>query len=258
MRVVVINLDRSPERLATFRAEAERVGLAFERLPAVEAEAVAERHGRLTRGEVGCFESHRAAWRSLVESGDPWLAVFEDDAVLAAAVTGFLAAPERFPAGADLIKIEAYPDRVTIGPRALAFDGFALHPMRSRHRGSAGYVLSRRAAMSLLERTEGYRRAIDMMVFDPREEAVRGLRILQAVPGLCIQEHLLAERAGRPPLHSSLIEHSNAPAEPRPATLVRRLSREIRRLARQLAGRARAAREMVLRSRQLVVPFLGS
>ncbi len=43
MRVVVINLDRSPERLAEFGAEAARCGLDFERLPAIDGRLLADR-----------------------------------------------------------------------------------------------------------------------------------------------------------------------------------------------------------------------
>ena len=47
MRVLVINLDRSPERLDAFGAEAARCGLAFERLPAVDGQLLADGDARL-------------------------------------------------------------------------------------------------------------------------------------------------------------------------------------------------------------------
>ena len=260
MRVVVINLDRSPDRLAMFREQAEGMGLAFERMAAIDARTVVEPRGRLTAGEIACFESHRRAWKELVESGDGWLAVFEDDVVLAPALAGLLAAPEQLPARADLIKLEAFTDEVALARRHLAFDGFALHCMLSRHRGSAGYLISRRAAARLLQQTDGFLRPIDVLIFDPDNPVTRGLRLLQAVPALCIQEHFLAKKAFRPPRHESLIRHSGPTTVPRPSQLtpLGRLGREIRRLGTQVVRLAARIRKGFVPSQRMVVPFAES
>src|ERR1700756_754850 len=49
-----------------------------------DEEAARDRYGRpLTRGELGCFMSHRSVWRKIAESGRSAV-VIEDDALLEA------------------------------------------------------------------------------------------------------------------------------------------------------------------------------
>lgn len=79
----VINLAEASERLESMRRQ---LGDAFERIEA-------KRTGEVNRfrwwcavlrprvkGELGCAESHKEAWRRLVESGEKCAAIFEDDA----------------------------------------------------------------------------------------------------------------------------------------------------------------------------------
>ena len=110
MRVLLINLDRSPERLAEFQAEAARCGLAFERLPAVDGRTLTEaeiaalvdpkfRFQPMGPGEIGIFLSHREAWRIAAAGPDRWTAVMEDDVRLADDVPALLAAIEEIDPG---------------------------------------------------------------------------------------------------------------------------------------------------------------
>jgi glycosyl transferase family 25 len=252
MRVVVINLDRSPDRLEMFRAQAETLGIAFERLAAVDAATIQLRRGSLTPSEIACFESHRLAWQSLVDSGEPWLAVFEDDVILAPPIAEFLSDPKRFPTNADLIKLETSACKLVISRRRVRFRSHSLHRMLSIHWGSAGYIVSRRAAIRLLERTADYILSVDDVIFDPEGASTRDIRILQAVPALCIQEQALALVEKRPLLVESLIEHSwGAVVVPPPKPVQGKFSREVRRLGRQIVDLARKPFKY-----SLVVPFI--
>lgn len=259
MRVVVINLDRSPDRLAMFREQAERLGIAFERLPAIDAETVRTKHGDLTKYEIACFESHRLAWKSLVDSGESGLAVFEDDVWLAQPIASLLAMAS-FPPDIDLIKLETFAEPVRISPKAVPLQGFALHRLQTLHWGSAGYILSRHAAIQLLARTEAFQQPIDMLIFDPEGAVSREMRILQVVPALCIQEHLAASLQSRPVLLPSLIDHSRiAPiGEPRKLGAMTKIGRELRRMGVHVVEAPTRLRKAFRPSREIVVPFRES
>jgi glycosyl transferase family 25 len=91
---LVINLDRSPHRLDSIRAQLDAAGIAFERLPALEGRALSPEqlalvdvptyrrsHGKEpTAGEMGCYLSHLAAMRTFLASGHAHCLVLEDDA----------------------------------------------------------------------------------------------------------------------------------------------------------------------------------
>ena len=92
-RAYVINLDRNPERLATFRGRYAASGLPhpLERFPALDGRALdydavvhpaaraeldevlatgrRRRHEQLTPGAVGCYHSHLACWRAAAARG---------------------------------------------------------------------------------------------------------------------------------------------------------------------------------------------
>ena len=87
----VINLDRSPERLARFLADNAMPGLAITRLAGVDGRTI-DRDGLIRAGlmaadlrhadnVLGCSLSHVACWK-LVAQGDRPVVICEDDAVL--------------------------------------------------------------------------------------------------------------------------------------------------------------------------------
>ena len=93
MRVLVINLDRSPDRLATVMNELTRCGLSGERMPAIDGLTLAadsegnipgfKRRGRgreaYYRGSAGCYFSHLKALETAI-AGDIWpCLIVEDD-----------------------------------------------------------------------------------------------------------------------------------------------------------------------------------
>ena len=90
----VINLERSPKRLARIAADLAQAGIAFERFAAIEGrnldpsqcpdfdrQAYERLHGKLpTANELGCYFSHVGAIRAFLASGREWGLILEDDA----------------------------------------------------------------------------------------------------------------------------------------------------------------------------------
>lgn len=198
MKAYCINLDRRPDRLAHMTAEFARAGIPFERIPAVDGQdpevaAAAARlppylHGkRISAGVHGCFESHRAAWRRLVESGDPWAMVFEDDLILASGLEIYQQ-ESWIPAGADIVKLETYgvqvhvmpAHKMTVGARTLAL-------LRSYHHGAGAYILSVKTAQRFLADTRPIGLPVDRAIFDEHSPLRQGLTIYQMIPAPVVQ-----------------------------------------------------------------------
>ncbi len=207
MRVLVINLDRSPERLGEFQGEAARCGLAFERLAAVDGRALPEiatlvdpkfRFQPVGRGEVAIFLSHRAAWRIAATGTDRWTAVMEDDARLADDVPALLAAIEEIDPDAGIVRLETTLRRVLIDDDSVALvPGRSLHRMRSWHGGTAAYAIHRNTAADLLARSERISDPLDQWLFNPLSPVFATLNVAQVVPGAAVQAALLdAAKAG--------------------------------------------------------------
>ncbi|MBR6389310.1 MAG: glycosyltransferase family 25 protein [Opitutales bacterium] len=92
--VVLINLDRSKERLARMQARLAQLGVDFARMPAVDGKVYkftdlefdekgyARRVGkRKNSGEIGCYLSHYNAINLFLESEKKFALILEDDAV---------------------------------------------------------------------------------------------------------------------------------------------------------------------------------
>lgn len=95
LKVILINLDRSIKRREQMQERLSRLGLEYERLPAIDGKTqwqallpsvdvpAFERHvGRkILPGEIGCYHSHLQAWQGLMHSTQEILLVLEDDVV---------------------------------------------------------------------------------------------------------------------------------------------------------------------------------
>jgi glycosyl transferase, family 25 len=180
MELYFINLSRRGDRRAAMETQARWLGLALTRLNAMDAREADlkeldhwfEKNGPLgviPKGDQCCFLSHRLAWTRLVESGDAYAAVLEDDVELSPRAPLVLQNEDWIPPGTDLIKLEHYgpaSQSVLLSDFKDVGHGFRLGRMRSRHTGAAAYILSRRAAELLLA-TPRFDLPVDHVLFNP-------------------------------------------------------------------------------------------
>ena len=111
MKTFLINLERSPERLAFMKEQLDRLGLPFLRIPAVDGRALspsdrARRFSRvrsfiaakkrLSDAEIGVALSHGDCCRRMVAENVPLALVLEDDVALADGFPEALARAEKF------------------------------------------------------------------------------------------------------------------------------------------------------------------
>jgi glycosyl transferase family 25 len=144
-----------------------------ENVPGYDAQARRRRYGfQLTKGEVGCYLSHRAVWHQLVESGDDAWCVMEDDLML---VDGFKKTT------AELYETRAHWDVVRLmgiikRPQteyAVLGSGVKVMWMDRQPVGSQCYVLTRDAAIRLLDYTDKILHALDIAIDRHWEHGLR-------------------------------------------------------------------------------------
>lgn len=186
--ILLINLDRSPDRLAFMAGQFDRLGLAFTRLPATDGADISETDfGRLadtymrpiSKSELGCLTSHMRAWRHCVDAGRPAL-VLEDDAFLSDRLPVFLAELADLHLS-ELVNLETrgIPKRISRRPFAKADkSGVKLHTMYIDRGGAAGYIVTPQSAKALLDFAAGYAAPADAFI------DLSGVARLQTEPGL--------------------------------------------------------------------------
>jgi glycosyl transferase, family 25 len=175
-----INLDRDELRRARMDAELSKLGLAFERFPAVlwTAISTAEQaslyseslnakqfHQPLVNGEKGCYASHLKLWRSLLDSRHEAMIILEDDVCLAPDFALVASAITSIPNAWEMIKLIG---RTSLGkaekvkhrePLCLGYQLLTYHRIPSL---TAGYAISRRGAEKLLRTRTPFGRPIDV------------------------------------------------------------------------------------------------
>ena len=196
MKIYVINLARRPERMRYMQEQLAKVGVAYERVDAVdgarlsgsECKSLARRfrwwcaRGYMPRaGEIGCAMSHRSVWRKMKDAEDRAFCVLEDD----------VAVSDRFAEMLD--KAESFAAR-SASPLAILLTPFCAEPQGGFTEGSfgriawaastGGYVLNREAAQRLLFATA----RLDSPIDEWSRWAKRGGIALYATqPSVCSQ-----------------------------------------------------------------------
>ena len=164
MRVFVINLDRSPERLRSVRESAEAFGIELTRVPAVDGGKLPpgrplpvdtrtfERiHGkRILPGEIGCYLSHLDTLEAIAAGDDLHAVIVEDDVRFTAGFLPFLDKLRRLE-GWDAVKLVNHRTRGFVTHAAV---GDAIRIGRCAHGpcgSSAAYVVTKAGAARLLQ-----------------------------------------------------------------------------------------------------------
>ena len=233
MQVLIINLDRSTDRLAFQHAQMAALGLSYTRIPAVNAQDLTideadpywnrwERPMRLS--EKACFLSHRAVWTQISLSDKPAL-VLEDDAVLATTVPALLAQVGKRQ-DIDHLTLETR-GRKKLMARKPKSDSIITRLYQDRS-GAAAYVLWPAGAKKLLART-----ARQAAIADAAICATYNLRSFQAEPALAVQLDFCAHYGVAVPLHTATSINESRPKSSS-AFMLRRVIAQMRQGVRQL------------------------
>jgi glycosyl transferase family 25 len=193
--IYVINLDRDTERMASIHANLVRIGLSYERLPAVMGKDVPDweklvdlpayawrnRLDMPRAGEVGCYLSHLVAMETFLKTDASWCVILEDDVEVLPACADVLRSLSEKDDW-DLVKLFNFHSGMPVKKRAL---GSAHHLVAhlTRTTSSAAYVVNRRAAETLLKSMRPISEQVDHALDRPWETGLRtrGIRPMPVV-----------------------------------------------------------------------------
>ncbi len=174
MKAYVINLDRNPERMEAIGSRLDSLGIAYERVRAVDGAALSEEERRrAVRGlrwlcangervrppQIGCALSHKAAYEKMLAEGEPVCCVLEDDAAFGSAAARVLGEVERFldPDRAQVVLLSDHSKDVR--GQSLSIDDverLSGEDVRIERRegewGAEAYCITRAAAKRILAR----------------------------------------------------------------------------------------------------------
>jgi len=254
MRLYVINLDRSPDRLARLGVQFSKQGLDFTRIEAVDACALSDAQYRavqehniwsqnLTRGEVACFLSHGRALERFIADDVPYGVIFEDDVTLGGDAAKLLNRTDwlinmtnKTGERIDIVKLETSGKKVWLG-QPLPLEGeasnvFALARLKSTHIMAAAYLISRHSAMRLVDVMRGKAAPFDHFLFNFSCNLAQEFALYQLDPAIVVQAGLVSTLEGERALDKKCLKSRRSWF----GTLTREARRLVRRTSRGLWG----------------------
>jgi glycosyl transferase family 25 len=196
-----INLSTRADRRQFMQEQFARLDIVAERIDAVTVDDVGEARMALhsdprnpwamTRVEVACVMSHEKAWGHMLDAGQEFALVLEDDAVLGDGLRAFL--DPTFSSGlrADLVKLETTYEQVRLGRAVRTLDGrFGVHQLLASHMGAAAYIISASMARRALADPRLPRMSADRYLFSRGGPVIPHRGLFQVAPAPVVQlEH---------------------------------------------------------------------
>ncbi|MCB8746895.1 glycosyltransferase family 25 protein [Rhodoferax sp. U2-2l] len=207
----VINLDKDVARLEFFESNFKKLGLAFERVAAVDGRVVSDdeyqafmkdrpRHNKdWARGQMGCFLSHYLVWQKVASGDQRFCAVFEDDIHISDDLAWILMNDAWIPDGVDIIRLETSTNRVRLTSQAILTQANrTAYGVQSTSWCAGGYLISRQAAQALLDLPWHTHEPADAMLYNFSDSPISTrFNILQFNPALCTQDKHLVTGGGK-------------------------------------------------------------
>jgi glycosyl transferase, family 25 len=191
VNVYLINLNRSPERLAHISKQLHELQVPFERVTAFDAsnedlslcqidrQVFAKVHGRtqIRNAEIGCHQSHFAALDRFVKSDTKFAVIFEDDIQIGNSINLTLDQLQLWSDEWDIVPLFHWHRGTPI--RVKRSGNFTLNVFLTAVTSSAAYVVNRPAAKVLLAHMKVQTACVDHELFDV---AAHGLRLRGITP----------------------------------------------------------------------------
>jgi glycosyl transferase family 25 len=194
MNALVINLNRSKDRLDFMSQQLDRLNIKFKRIEAVDANNMdddlyqknAYGWNRVLRySEIACFFSHKKAWEIVVNKDEPYV-IFEDDVILSEGIEDVLSVIKNYK-NCHFINLETSSRKKLIHKKAVLLSNkFSLKQIFHNKTGASAYILWPKYARLLLSNYEQKGAALaDAALFDNYFK----LPQYQLVPAVAIQVH---------------------------------------------------------------------
>ena len=189
--VFLINLDRSPERLALATENFSKVGIPFQRITGFDASkedvslcqidqaAFTRIHGKkiIRKGEIGCYQSHLRAIQEFIATDKDFAIILEDDALPHAHTVNSIKQLIAWQSNWDIVPLFHFHSG---GPITLKHsDNLKLTVHLAHISSSAAYMINRRAAQVLIKHMAVQRACVDHALF---ENWAHGLRLRGILP----------------------------------------------------------------------------
>lgn len=214
----------------------------------------------LSPGEIGCFLSHKKCFELIASGDDEYGIILEDDVELSDNAFKYFKSSHWIPNGADVIKFETCNARIRLSQlTCMPGTGLKIGVLRSSHLGTAGYLVSKRAAKEILPLLELPKKPIDNFLFTPGCGILDSLVVYQTVPAFCRQSGVMStinsDRAEWLSEKKRIRKHT----ERHPnfiLVVLREIIRPVKRLGRFISAKAATIRTYVnVGQTWLKVPF---
>lgn len=217
MNALVINLNRSKDRMNFMSRQLDRININFERVQAVDANDLDfefyQKHAYswnrvLRRSEIACFFSHKKAWEIVANKDEPFM-IFEDDVVISKTLVCLvdkIEDNEKY----NFINLETSSRKKLIHKKKESItDSFSLKKVLHNKTGAAAYILWPKCARFLLSNYEKKGAALaDAALYDNYFK----LQQYQLTPAVAVQAHQCANFGINKPFKHA----SNIASEPKP------------------------------------------
>lgn len=176
MKVFVINLDSSTERLSKCKEQLDKQSIKFERVSAVLGVSLTQTeidmfyspelnqryyYQSLTKGEIGCFMSHRKVWQQMIAQSIPYAFILEDDFVIQSNINNVIQDIKSLDFDWHYIKLSSYGKQRQVVAK-LPLINHSLVRFGKQPAGTCAQVVSLAGARRLLKSTEKIGLPIDV------------------------------------------------------------------------------------------------
>ena len=209
MLKLVINLNRSKDRLQKICSRLNELNVSFERVEAFDGSSLSdEEYDRLTypynhpcrvrftreltKGEVGCFISHRKCWQKLVESNENYEVIFEDDLYISDKAKLFLTNKNWLPQNVGLIRLSSFysmNNRLYIKDKSVlnSHNEYSIAKTLRYAIGTQCYIISKEFAKKAIEMSDKFECPVDEFLFNRLFEFANTCESWQLIPSVICQ-----------------------------------------------------------------------
>ncbi len=144
----------------------------------------------LTKGEVGCFLSHRMCWKMLLSSGEDRALILEDDVEISVHAANYLLTDDWIPSDVKICQLNS-PKRLSLGrigrdKKIIDRDIILVQPRHPTPVGAFAYIISREAAEEALRLSHRLPAPVDDFLFSPWFSFCKKYETWRTAPALVV------------------------------------------------------------------------